>query len=83
MSREKLVDLGYENFLVFDCPDYDDAIIGVTTDNQVVYDYNLMVEQLMRDENWTEEEAVEWIEYNTIRALDYMGAGAPVIVTLL
>ena len=83
MSREKLVDLGYENLLVFDCPDYDDAIIGVTTDNQVVYDYNLMVEQLMRDENWTEEEAVEWIEYNTIRALDYMGAGAPVIVTLL
>lgn len=83
MSREKLIDHGYEDLLVFDCPDYDDAIIGVTTDDRVVYSYDLMVKQLMKDENWTEEEAVEWIEYNTVRALDYMGDNAPIIVTLL
>ena len=26
------------------------------------------------------EEAIEWIEYNTIRALPYMGNKAPIIV---
>jgi hypothetical protein len=83
MVREKLVDLGYENLLVFDCPDYDDAIIGVTTDNQVVYDYNLMVKQLMKEQKCSYEDAVDWLEHNTVRSLDYMGEDAPVIVTLL
>ena len=59
---------------------YDNSIIGVTTDGRVVYDYDKMVEELMRDEEWDYEEAADWIDYNTIRSLDYAGAYAPIIM---
>lgn len=28
----------------------------------------------------TEEEAIEWIDFNTLRALPYLGEGAPVVM---
>ena len=39
-----------------------------------------MVEELMLDEGWDEEEAIEWLDYNTMRALAYMGDRAPIIL---
>jgi hypothetical protein len=39
-----------------------------------------MVEWLVKEEEWSVEEAMEWIDYNTIRALPYMGEGAPIIM---
>ena len=59
---------------------YDNAIIGVTTDGRVVYDYDKMVEELIEDEEWSYEEAVEWIDYNTIRSLPYAGPSGPIIM---
>lgn len=59
---------------------YDDAIIGVTTDGNVVYDFNLMVESLMNHEGMNEADAIEFIEYNTIRAISYAGEFAPVVM---
>jgi hypothetical protein len=34
----------------------------------------------MEDQGFTEEEAVEWIDYNTIRALPYMGEDGPIVL---
>ena len=48
-----------EDALVFDKHAYDNSIIGVTIDNRVIYDYDLMVEELINDEGWSYEEAVE------------------------
>lgn len=59
---------------------FDDALLGVSEDNRAVYDYGLMVEHLCQKEGWTEEEAIDWIEYNVIRALPYMGSFPPVIL---
>lgn len=59
---------------------YDDALIGVTTDNRAVYDYDKMVEWLCEKESFTPDEAIEWIEYNTIRALPYAGNSGPIIM---
>ena len=59
---------------------YDNSIIGFTTDGRVVYDYDKMIEELMQDEEWSYEDAVEWIEYNTVRSLPYGGPGAPIIM---
>lgn len=28
----------------------------------------------------TDEEAIEWIDYNTIRAIPYMGEKAPIVM---
>lgn len=58
------------------------AIIGLTPDHRVVYSRGKMVDQLMEDDDSTEEEAEEWIDYNTIRSLPYMGENAPIIVDM-
>lgn len=81
MSAErKLQENGYEDVMFFSDFSYDDALIGVTHDNRAVYDYEKMVGWLVETEGFSEEDAVEWIDYNTVRALPYMGAGAPVIM---
>lgn len=69
--REALCEMGHEEAVIFDGPDYDDAIVGVTDEGQVVYDYNKMVRCLMDQDGITMEEAIDFIEYNTIRALEY------------
>ena len=35
--RNALCDMGHEEAIVFDNPDYDEAIIGVTDEGQVIY----------------------------------------------
>ena len=79
-NRELLVELGYEDSTVFENPDYDSAIIGVTEDDdRVVYDFDLMVKHLVDTDGITELEAIEFIEYNTMRSLPYV-ENAPVII---
>ena len=60
--------------------DYDDAIIGVSTDDRLIYDYDLMIKCLIDNQGFTEIDAIEWISYNTIRCLDYMGSNAPIVM---
>lgn len=72
-----------EDAIIFDGMSFDGSIVGVTTDDRVVYDYDKMVEELMVDEGWSYEEAAEWINYNTIRSLPYAGENAPIIMYAL
>lgn len=44
-----------------------------------MYDFEKMVTQLAEDDGITREEAIEFIEYNTIRALPYIENG-PIIM---
>lgn len=69
-----------EDALVFDNLAYDKAIIGVTTDDRVVYDYDKMLEDLVASEGFTLEEAIEWIDYNTIGILPYSDDNRPVVM---
>ena len=78
-KRDLLVELGYEDSIVFESPDYDNAIIGTDDNSRVVYDYDKMVECLMEEDGMDYEEAVEFIDYNTIRALPYYPNG-PIVV---
>lgn len=79
-AEEKLLEAGYEGVKFFVNYSYDDALIGVSDDGRAIYDYEKMIEWLMDEENWSDEEAVEWIEVNTLRALPYMGGDAPIIM---
>jgi hypothetical protein len=79
-AEERLLDAGYEDVLILKDYSYDDALIGVTDDYRAVYDYVKMVDWLVKTEGWSEIEAMEWIDYNTIRALPYMGDDAPIII---
>lgn len=65
---------------IFERHAYDNSIIGTTFDGRVIYDFDKMVEELMNDEGWTEEEAIDWIEFNTLRVLPYGGAKAPLVM---
>ena len=69
-----------EDTLVFDNLAYDNAIIGITTDDRVVYDYDKMVEDLVVNEDFTLEEAIEWIDYNTIGILPYSEDNRPIVM---
>lgn len=79
-NREILEDLDYENLIVFENPDYDDAIIGVSHDDRVIYDYDKMLEHLVKTEHMTVEDAVDFISYDTIRSLSYRGSDAPIVM---
>ena len=79
-AEEKLMDCGFEGVKYLTNYSYDDALIGVSHDGRAIYDYNKMIDWLMEEEGWSDNEAIEWIEYNTIRALPYFGEGAPIIM---
>ena len=82
-AEERLLENGYDGVKYLANYSYDDALIGVTDDGRAVYDYELMVEWLMEQEDWSYEEAAEWVDYNTLRALAYMGEDAPVVINRL
>lgn len=79
-AAEKIEAAGYEGVIILENYSYDDALIGVTEDNRAVYDFDKMVEWLVNTKGFTYDEAVEWIEYNTIRSLPYAGPDAPIIM---
>jgi len=69
-------------FLEPDC--YDKTIKGLYWDNQniphIVYDRDMIINMHIHD-GMTYDEAQEFIDYNTIRALPYMGVTAPILIT--
>ena len=70
--REALCDMGHEEAVIFDGPDYDEAIVGVTDEGQVVYDFDRMVQILVERDGLDPLEAIDFIDYNSIRALPYV-----------
>lgn len=76
--RELICDMGYENAVALD--GYDDAIVGVSEDGRVVYDYDKMVKCLVDRDGMTDMEAIEFIDYNTIRSIPYAGEFAPIVM---
>lgn len=79
-AEERLLEAGYEDVEYLVNFSYDDALIGVSEDGRAIYDYEKMIDWLIDKEGWSDEEAVEWIEYNTIRALSHLGERAPIIM---
>lgn len=78
---------------VFDPSELDEAIIDVyklpSGEHVALYDYNAIVDYYTKtfseddeapnDED-AHEQAVEWVDYNTVRSVPYMGARAPIIL---
>ena len=59
--------------------DFPEAIIGITTDNALVYSMKKMVESL-ENEGMNNEDAIEYLYYNTLRTLPYMPEVRPVVL---
>lgn len=79
-AEERLTDAGYDGVVYLTNYSYDDALIGVSEDGRAIYDFDKMVCWLTRETELSTEEAIEWIEYNTIRAIQYAGCNAPIIM---
>ena len=78
-TRQELSDI-YGKELIF-ADGFDDAIIGVAAgfdSARVVYCYASMVEVMINDNNMNYEDALDWIEFNTIGS--YVGKNKPIYV---
>jgi len=75
---EYLESLGKDTIMLE--PSYlDNAIIGITDEGQLIYSYEKLIDCFSKNEDMTYEEAIEWVDYNTIRALPYFGEKRPLI----
>lgn len=79
-AAERIEAAGFEDVVIFENPSYDEALVGVTEDGRAVYDYDKMLDWLALNWEMSHDEAVEWIEYNTIGALPNAGPLGPVIM---
>ena len=59
--------------------DFPEAIIGITTDNSLVYSMQMMVDSLAK-EGMNYEDTIEYLCYNTLRTVPYMPEARPVII---
>jgi hypothetical protein len=57
---------------------YDEAIVGITRDGQLVYSIEKMIELCAKDGEMEEMDAIEWLEYNTFCA--YVGEKTPLFI---
>jgi hypothetical protein len=78
--RELIEDYEYEDVLIFSNPDYASAFIGISDDNRAIYSYDKMIRHLMDKDSMTDIEAIEFIEFNTMRAMPYFGEKTPIIM---
>ena len=91
--RKRIGEEGYINSCFYDCQSYDNSIIGVDVNGKIVYVYNYMIDEYIKDEypnlnseNAIEQEdayisAIEWIDVNTMRATPYMSSlGIPPVI---
>lgn len=79
----RLFENGYDDDYLMFRGEFDGAIIGMTHDDRVVYDYDLMVQCTMESQHCDYDEAVGWVEHNALGALPYMGGDSPVIINRL
>jgi hypothetical protein len=77
IGDEELLD----QIIILEGDEFADGFIGLSTDNNVVYSYEKLVESLSKQDDWDETSAIEWLDYNTLRALPYITEGiAPIII---
>lgn len=83
MEREAVSEVISPETVILD--GLDRAIIGYsshhTMEHEVlVYSYDRIVQCLMENDAWDYDTACEWVEFNVIRGLPYMGPHAPIVV---
>ena len=64
--------------IIYEPNDLDDAIIGMSHCGKVVYSYTKLVTALQSINQWTEDESVEWVDFNIVGA--HLGDYNPIIL---
>ena len=48
----------------------DEAVMGYSQDGLLIYNYELMLDLFMKQNEWTQFEAEEWIDFNVLGLLN-------------
>lgn len=75
-TERLLLEAGYEGTIFFTNPSYEDAFLGISSNDRAIYDYEKMIESLVNHEDMTEDEAREFIDYNATFYIE----GGPIIL---
>ena len=78
--EQMLLDNDLEGTSFFTGDNYATAILGYTEDGNLVYSYDGMVDWLMDNDDMDDISAREWIDYNAIRTIPYMGDKKQIIL---
>ena len=78
MTRDTMAEEHGEELLFLSEDYFDEAIIGITYNSQVVYDMDRMVELFAENNDCDNEEAIEYLSFNTWTV--YVGDLTPVFV---
>lgn len=78
--NELLENSPFEDVLLLRNFSYDQALIGLSNDGRAIYDFDKMVKWLVARESCSEEQAIEWIQNNTLKSLEYFGEKAPIVM---
>ena len=70
--------IDYSDLQIVRIDGYDDCVVGLSEDDRLVYDYELLVQQTMHDCDCDYTEAVDYVEFNIISALH--GSCMPVVM---
>lgn len=81
--KDYLCELGHEDAVVLESPNYLSAVIGVSNDGRVIYSYPKMLQHLVLTDGMTYEEAAEFVDYNTLGAIPSMGEKAPIVMMVV
>ena len=74
MTPEEIKEFADEEAVQWD--NFDDAIIGTDCNGKLVYDINKMIEILVTRDEMSEEDAIEYLDFNILNA--YVGDMTPV-----
>jgi hypothetical protein len=83
MTASQLIELANPKALVLEPrTTFDSALVGVSSDGRLVYSETKILNALQDEEGMNYEEAVDYYQYNTVRALEYAKASvSPIILT--
>ena len=81
----KTLDTNFKDYAIkiLNNPAFDNSIVGISTEGRAIYNLDKMIEEFMKDNNCTCEEAIDYIQYNTIRAAEYYSDGPIIIVATI
>ena len=81
VTPENYLDVVDDGVLVLEPKDtYGRAVIGYhRADKKLVYSHDRIVGALMEDDGMSEDEAFEWVSYNTVRACRHYGNGPEIV----
>lgn len=71
------------NLILFNDPSFDDSILGLSTQDNVVYDYQKMIDEYCNENLCSKEVAEDFIQTNTLPLINYFDKTKNIPIVLM